>query len=209
MNAYGETPILQTNYVAPAAATPIADFAAAEGSGSGLGAGDYDYRIASVTVYGEQEATAATGAVTLAGDSSIDLTWTADSNAVAYMIFRQDGGSGDYALIDIIPALTYDSAGTVNGSVESYEDTGAKSRITQVVPLETDEQNILLVNRNPNRGAAILGLVDDMGRPQDTLFRYVELARTKDTYDYMLKGYQALRLVHPNLVAMVRNVKVS
>jgi hypothetical protein len=52
-------------------------------------------------------------------------------------------------------------------------------------------------------------MIDDMGRPVDRLFSFVELARVKDTFDYMLKGYLSLRLKHPNLVAMVRHVKLS
>jgi hypothetical protein len=111
-------------------------------------------------------------------------------------------------LLDIIPALTYNAEGTVNGTVATYKDTGARTPVA-IKPLSTGEQNIFLVNRNSTRGAAILGLVDDMGRPQDQLFRFVELARVKDTYDYMMKGYLASRFVHPNLFALVRHAKLA
>jgi len=66
-----------------------------------------------------------------------------------------------------------------------------------------------MVNYNPSRGAAFLGKIDDMGRPTDRLFSFVELARVKDTFDYMLKGYLSARLVYPNLLGMVRHAKLA
>ena len=92
--------------------------------------------------------------------------------------------------------------------VATYSDDGSKTPVA-IKPLEAGEQNIVLLNTNPKRGVAFLGLVDDMGDQLDTLFRYVPLARTKDAYDYLLKGYLAFRLIHPNLVSMVRHAKLA
>lgn len=113
-----------------------------------------------------------------------------------------------WIVIEYDPALTYDANGTVNGAVETYKDTGARTPV-EIKPLSTGEQNILLINVDGRRGAEFLGKVDDNGRPVDRLFRYVPLAQVKDTYDYMLKGYMSLKLVHPNLVAMVRHAKLA
>jgi hypothetical protein len=211
MAAYNGVPIMESDYVVPAAtSTSPTDLAAAEDDGNGaLPADQYFYNISSVTVYGEQIAGTEANATVTGGGDAIDLTWTADANAVAYMIWRGLAtGNANLQLLDIVPALTYDAAGTVNGAVEAYKDTGARTPIA-VKPLSSGEENIVLVNRNSRKGAAFVGKVDDMGRAISNLFSYVELARTKDTYDYMIKGYLALRLVHPNLVAMIRHAKLA
>lgn len=210
MAAYDGKPIFETDYLVPAStSTSPSDLADAIAAGGSLADGDYDYKISSVTVYGEQVVSAASGGVTAgSGNNTANLTWTADANAVEYMIWRQDGGTGDYCLLDIIPALTYDSAGTVNGSVEAYSDAGAKTPITQVQPLASGEQQIVVANINPARGMSFVGKVDDMGQPIDNSMRFVELARVKDTWDYMIKQYLAMKLVYPNLVSVIRNVKL-
>jgi len=209
MAAYDYIPIFESDYIVPASTSTSPTLADAIAAGGSLADGDYDYRISSVTMYGEQVASAASGGVTAGtGNNTANLTWTADANAKAYMIWRQDGGTGDFNLLDIIPAKTYDSAGTVNGVVEAYSDTGAKTRIA-VKPLETGEQNILLLNYNRDRGASFVGMVDDMGQSTGKLLSYVDLARTKDSYDFFLKSYHALRLIHPNLVSVIRHAKLA
>lgn len=209
MGAYAGRGIYETDYLVPdtsSSSPTLTGVAAADGD---LEDANYAYKIASVTMYGEQVASAATNAITCGtGDNTVNLSWTADASAVQYMIFRQDGGTGEFNLIDIIPALTYDSNGTVNGVVESYVDDGSKSRI-DIEPLASGEQSILYVNANPERGASFIGLVDDMGRPISQLIRFVELARVKDTYDYMLKGYMALRLKYPETIGVLRHVKTA
>jgi hypothetical protein len=211
MAAYNGVPILESDFIVPAStSTSPTDLAGAEDTGAGaLPADEYFYNISSITVYGEQVAGTEDSTAVTGGSDAIDLTWTADANAVAYMIWRGlTTGNANLQLLDIIPALTYDAAGTVNGVVEAYTDDGSRTPVA-VKPLSTGEENILLVNRNSRRGAAFIGNVDENGRPIDTLFRYVPLAQVKDTYDYMLKGYLAARLVHPNLVAMIRHAKLA
>lgn len=207
MAAYGDAPILETNYMVPGTTSPACTAIVA--TGGTIPDGTYNYRLASVTMYGECVAgTASANVVCGTGDNKANLTWTADANAKLYMVFRRLA-SGDYYLIDIIAAKTYDGAGTVSGSVEAYTDDGSQSEVTQVVALETGEEMILLLNLNPTRGTAFIGLVDDMGRQVDRLLSFVELARVKDTYDYMIKGYMAQRTVHPNVHAVIRNVKLA
>lgn len=212
MASYADIPILETDYLKPLSETSSPSDVALTGAESGgTLSTSYDYRIASVTLTGEQEASAAVGtpAAITGSTGTVTLDFTADPNAVQYYIFRQDGGAGDFALIDIIPAKTYDANGTVNGTVAQYVDDGSKSRIAQIQPLEAGEQSIVLLNRNPRRGLAIVGKVDDMGRPLDTLYRYVDLARTKDTYDYMIKGYLSSRVIYPELMGMIRHAKLA
>lgn len=211
MASYDAKPILETDYTVPddTSSSPT-DLAAAEDNGAGsLAADQYFYNISSVTIYGEQVAGTEANATITGGSDAIDLTWTADANAVLYMIWRGLAtGNANLQLLDIIPALTYDANGTVNGTVAAYKDTGAKTP-KAIKPLSTGEQNIILLNRDARKGAQFLGKVDDMGQQVGSAVSYVPLARVKDTYDYMIKAYLALKLPYPNLVAMVRHAKLA
>ncbi len=210
MMTYAGIPIFESDFVAPqSGATTSPTVTATAAAGGSLPDNTWYYVISSVTTYGEQVAGVEDNAATATTNNTVDLTWTPDANAHLYMIFRGLAtGNANLQLLDIIPAHTYDAAGTVNGTVAAYSDTGARTP-KAIKPLSVDEEQIVLININPDRGAAFLGLVDEMGRPISTLFRFVELARIKDTYDYMLKGYLAQRLVHPNLVSVIRHVKLA
>lgn len=216
MAAYDGIPILETDFLATVSgSTTSPTVTATKGAGGALADDEYFYAISSVTIYGEQVHGTENSATTETTNNTVNLTWTADAKAKSYMIWRGlTTGGANMKLLDIVAALTYDAAGTVNGSVEAYADAGARDTgsgalLQNLQPLEDGEENLLLVNRNPVRGVAFTGKVDDMGRTVDRLFSYVELARVKDTYDYMLKGYLALRLVHPNLVGCVRHAKLA
>lgn len=210
MGTYAGRPIYETDYLASSEITSSPAVTAAKAAGGELTAGAYKYAISSVTAYGEAVASALSSAATTETTNlKVNLTWTADANAKAYMIWRTEKDANVPYLLDIIPAKTYDSAGTVNGSVETYSDLGTRTLNKSIEPLLTGEQQILFVNTNPVRGAAFVGLIDDMGRQIDGLLNFVELARVKDSYDYMLKNYGALRLVHPNLAGVIRHVKVA
>jgi len=209
MDAYGKAPILESDFVVPASTSTSPAVTGTKAAGGSLADGVYLYQISSVTLFGEQIAGTADGDTTETTNNTVNLTWTADANAKLYMIWRKKD-SEDYKLLDIIAAKTYDSAGTVNGSVESYSDTGARdSSLIAVKPLLTGEQQIVLVDVNPNRGAAFVGKIDSRGQRIDKLVTFQELAMTKDSYDYFLKSYLALRLVHPNLVAVIRHAKLA
>jgi hypothetical protein len=210
MSNYGGAPILETDYVVPdVVSTSPADLGGTNGAGGNVDV-SVKYRIASVTAYGEQVAAPASSAVDCAsagGNQKVTLTWTEDETAKLYMIFRQDGGTGKFKLLDIIPALTYDAAGTVNGNVKSYVDDGSKT-LKEIYALEAGEEQIILINRNQERGTVFLGKVDDMGRQTGRLMSFVELARVKDTYDYMIKSYLGCRIKYPNTAAVIlRHVK--
>lgn len=209
MSAYGRAPIYETDFVVPEGTTTSPTVTATAAAGGSLADDEYFYRISSVTMYGEQVAGVEDSATTATTNNSVDLTWSADANAYLYMIWRGLAtGAGINTLLDIIPAKTYDANGTVNGTVTTYSDEGTRTA-KGVKPLQSGEQNIALVNINPARGASFVGLVDDMGRPVDSLLSFVELGRVKDAYDYFLKSYQALKLVYPNLVSVVRHAKLA
>jgi len=208
MAAYGKRPIYETDYVAPESTSTSPACTAVVAAGGALAAATYNYRISSVTYYGEQVGgTASANVVAATTNLSADLTWTADPNAVLYMIWRK-AGAGSYQLIDIIPALTYAADGTVNGAIATYTDAGAKTP-KAIKPLESGEQIIATFNMNPARGASFIGKIDDMGRKIENAISFVELARVKDTYDYMLKSYHAVKVPYPNLASVIRHAKLA
>ena len=125
MANYANSPIFETDYLAPEEInTSPSDLAGVAVAGGTLNA-SVKYRIASVTAFGEQVASAETDAIDATANKKVTLSWAADENAKLYHIFRKDG-TGAWKLLDITAALTYDAAGTVNGSVEEYVDAGAK-----------------------------------------------------------------------------------
>lgn len=210
MAAYDRKPIWETDYLVPASVTTSPTAGGTIGSGGSLPAATYTYKISSITMTGEQVAGTASGNITsAASNNTANLTWTADANAKAYMIWREVGASGAFYLLDIINAKTYNGDGSIAGNRTTYADDGSKTISAVIKPLAAGEQNILLLNRAPSRGVSFLGKVDDMGRPVNSLLSFVELARIKDTYDYMLKSYLSAKIVYPNVHAIVRHVKTA
>lgn len=216
MGTYDGLPIFTTNMMkakTTATADMVTGLAAADGgtaAATGAAASEYGYRIACVTFEGEQVA-CAEATVTPTANAEVALTWTANANAYAYMIFREPAAGGGWDLRDIIAAKTYDSAGTVSGNVVSYtdDDFSASSVNEYVQCLETGEQSIVLANASNRNGASYLGMVDSMGQSISNMVSYVPLARTKDTYDFMLKSYMAMKVVNPKLFAVLRHVKTA
>ena len=208
MGSYGGIPIFETDYLAGDTTISSPTVSASAVAGGALTATtQYFYAISSVGVTGEKQVGVEANATTGLVNKSVTITWAHDDNALLYMVWRGTT-TGVLKLLDIIPAKTYDSSGTVTGYLETYTDAGAKSTNT-VKPLQSGEKVIALVNRNPRRGISFVGNIDSMGQRISTLFSYVPLARVRDSYDYMLKGYLAARLVQPSLVSVIRHAKLS
>jgi hypothetical protein len=214
MGAYAGAPIFESDFVVPASTTTSPACTAVKAAGGSLADATYTYQISSVTMYGEQVAgTASSGVTTETTNNKVNLTWTHDDNARLYMIWRKIG-SGSYQLLDIIPAYTYNADGSVSGNKEAYTDDGTRTALA-VKPLASGEQIIVISNLRPGRGASWVAARDDMGYVVSAegvvsgLLSFVELARTKDSFDYLLKSYQALKMPHPNLAAVIRHVKLS
>ena len=209
MDNYAKAPIFETDMLVPDPTGGSPSITAVAAAGGALAAGTYTYRIASVTMFGEQVASGASANVVAdATNKTANISFTADQNAKLYYIFRKVG-AGDFQLVDIVPAVTYDGNGLATGFRNSYADTGAKTPVA-VKPLEIGEQQIVLINRNPDRGVAFMGKVDDMGRQVGKIMTYVDLARVKDSFDYMLKSYLGFRIKYANTAAsIIRHVKIG
>jgi len=216
MDTYRGVPILDSGFVSPAGTTTSpAVTAAVAGTGGGFALGDglYRYKIASITMYGEQVAgTADSDTVTTATHDTVDLSWTADSNAKLYAIYRTEAGDADaddnYDLIDVIAAKTYNSDGSVNTNVASYSDTGLTG-VNSVHPLASGNETIFLVGLGQRQGVSRPVLNPTLGEPMDALVRYVPQKETTDSYQFSLKSYQTLQVPWGNVHAVVRRAKLA
>ncbi len=212
MTAYNGYPILESDYVKPAATSP-GNFSGAAGGSGTVPAGDYRYRIAAVRETGEQVA-AAVQVVTLSGSNRAQLTWTADADALLYKIYRSDvdGAAGTEYLYTTIAAKTRDADGKVTGNVAAWNDDALRTRPANAAnekPLNSGEECIFFLNLNPRRGASIVSLLNSLGDQVNNLVNYIELARTRSSFDFMLQSFWALQVPWQKLHAKARRVKVA
>ncbi len=212
---YKGVPLVPSGFVKPAStSTSPADLAAAQGGDSSGDLTDdtYYYAIASITKYGEQLAGAEANVTTNAGGAvqNVDLTWTADSNAMLYAIYRGlTTGFDNLELIDIIPALTY-ASGVATGTVETYDDiTDITATYTNVFPMTTPEETIFLLNLSTENGLSRPVLSPTLGDPIADLINYIPIPVSDDTHAFRLKSYHALQMPWGASCAMTRRVKPS
>lgn len=216
MESYRDIPILPTGFTKPTD-TPLAlTSATVAGSGGGfvLGDGLYRYKIASITLYGEQESGAMqSDTVTTATHDTVDLVWTADANAKLYAIYRTLAGEADdddlYDLIDVIAAKTYGGTGDVTGNVGTYSDDGSTTPMANVHPQATGMETIFLVGLGQRQGLSRPVLMPSIGEPMDSLVHYVPLVETTDSVQFRLKSYHTAQVPWGNLHAVTRRATVT
>lgn len=218
MALYDTVPMLPSGFVQPDGTAAPTSLTGASGvlTGGTIADATYYYGIASITTFGEQLATTGVSVVVSggAGAGSVTLSWTADSNALLYAIYRTGGGEADsaanYDLIDIIAAYSYDSVGTATaGGITTYNDLGALTAKTTCHPLSTGEEVIFLVGLGENQGVARPMLNPTLGEPMDDLIRFVPLVETTDSYQFRLKTYHALQVPWGKVHAVIRRAKPS
>lgn len=213
MDTYRGVPLVPSGFVRPAATTTSPDVTATAAAGGSLADNTYYYRIASVTKYGEQFVGGEDSATTATTNNSVTLTWTADSNAKLYKIYRgTSAGAANLELLDVIAAKTYASDGSVSGNVTSYTDDGSKTPNSAYKPLDDTsghEEVIFLVNLDGRRGARLVGNLSPLGERLDTFVSYVPLATTRSSFDYMIETFHALVVPHPTLHAIARRARTA
>jgi hypothetical protein len=214
MTLYRGYPILETDYVKPSAQAP-GTLAAAIATGGALPNGVYRYQVAAVYENGEQRAAAECNCTSGATEHIANLTWVADPLALLYKIYRSDvdGGAGTAYLYTTIAGKTRDGDGKITGNVAAWSDTanltrpgGAASKRYQA----TGEENIFFVNLNPeDRGASVVSLIDPIGQAVDNLVTFIELGRTRASYDFLLESLMAVQVPWERLHAHARRVKIA
>jgi len=208
MTTYKGIPILPSSFMAPASTTTSPAVSATGGTSGTLDDDTYYYKIASITRYGEQEAGTVSSGVTLSGggNGSVDLSWTADSNAELYAIYRSDATNNnddDFDLVDIIAAKTYTN-GAPTGTATTYTDDGSQTALTTVHPLGSGEETIALVNLNPERGMSRVVLNPELGDPVEAFLSYVPVVENTDTHQWRLKSYHAIQVPWGAAHAVIR-----
>ena len=122
LESYRGIPILQSTVISGAQSGTMTTVTAASGgtTGGALSDAAYYFRVSAITETGETMASAES-TVTLAGTGStqqINLTFTAYPGAIAYKVFYSaTTGLSGMSLIRWMAAKTYDSNGTITGSV--------------------------------------------------------------------------------------------
>jgi len=207
---YRDIPILPSSIVRPTAVTSSPAVSVTATAGGTLANGTYHYRVASVTDAGEQVA-GTSGSVTIsAPNSTATLTWTADPDARLYKIFRGATSAHDnMALVDVIPARTYNAEGAVTGNVTTYADNGSKTPLVAFRPYAANDETIALVNISETRGLYYIGMVSPLGEPTDTFLTYIPLATRKSAFEYMIEAFTAVVVPYPQLHVIARRARVA
>lgn len=211
MTTYRGVPLLPSDLLVPAATTTSPTLSGVIAAGGSLPAAGYYYAISSVTLGGEQKPSAATSVVTSATtNNTANLTWTADTNAKLYYIWRGSTNVvADMTLLKVIPALTYDSDGNITGAVAATSDDGTYTLTASMKPLSTGEQ-LFVVNISANeRGVKIMGAVSPLGDPMEDYFTFTPLATINASIRFMIEGFIGYKVPYPTLNAILRRAKLS
>jgi hypothetical protein len=211
MNTYKGIPMLPSHFCAPESATASPTSLAATATvGGSLDDDTYYYRVAAITLYGEQVAAAEVNATTAGTQSTVTLSWTADSDAKLYAIYRGTAtGDNNLGLLDIIPAKTYTAAGAVSANVASYEDDGTITSTAAVQPLDAGEEVIWLVNLGVNYGLSRPVLTPSLGSPVDSLVNYIEIPVATDEHAFRLKHFGSIQVPRGESSCVLRRAKTS
>lgn len=217
MDTYRGVPLLPSGYVAPTSSAVSVTGLGATAGGSGSITGNYRYKVAAITLYGEQVASA--GVVgALSNSAHAALSWTANANAKSYVIYRTGAGEADvasnYDLIDIIPALTYTNGVGAPTTSPTYTDNFTKTPNEYVHPLATLEETVFLVYLDQAYGASLAVLPPTIGDtyggdPTKNLIRYVQLNESTDSYQFRLKSFLTLQMPDGRTSAVIRKAKAS
>jgi len=214
MASYRGANIIEAPYLKPSA--KMGPVTAADGGVAGtLSAGaDYRYRVAAVTLTGGETYASdiTTHTAPAAPNSSIKLSWAAVDGAILYKIYRDNGGGEALTLLTTIAALTYDANGTPTGTVTEWTDTGAiayNANADRPLDKSDGDEIIFLIDLDPDEAACLYGLRSTTGEKLNNLVVFEELAKTKDSRDFMLKAYLALAVKNEYLHAVTRRVRLA
>ena len=212
MDTYREVPLVRSSCVRPTSTMGVvAAVGSAPGGGGLTGAATYFYRVSAVTSRGEQWAVASTTVTLGGGDDSVDLTWTAVTDAQLYKIYRTDaaGAAGTEVLITRIAAKTYDGNGTITGAVAAYTDGTAALGTDKPLDAGDVDEVIFLYNSDANEGAEVASLINEAGEEIEHMIQFLPLARTSDKEEFLLLTYFAMLYKDDQCHGMLRRVRTA
>jgi len=208
MQTYKNIPILPSQFCAPGSAASPLSLSAAAFVGGSLDDDTYYYRVAAITLYGEQAAAAEVNATTAGTQSTVTLSWTANASAKLYAIYKgTTTGDNNLELLDIIPAITYTSAGAFSAYVSTYDDDGTITETAAIQPLDLTEETVWLVNLGKRHGISRPVLIPTLGTPIDNLLRYAEIPVATDEYAYRIKGFHCIQVPRGESSCVLRRAK--
>ena len=209
--SYRGIPISESSYLKPSSTMTTVTAADDATAGGLVATKTYRFKIAPITTYGEQAASAEVSHTLGGGITSVKLSFTAFPDARLYKVYRtvDGGGAGTQVLSFVAPAKTYDSDGTVTGAVAFVIDTIADAALGTDVPIALTDEVISLTNLSSNNGTELVDLPEKEGDALTKLIRFIELAKTRSAKDYILESFQAYIIKGEIYCSLARRVKSS
>lgn len=238
LSAYRDIPILPVSGMAPRGKMGAISSATAT-SGGTIANDTYQFRVAYVDYNGESEASDRKSQATSGGGTStLTLSWTAVPGAFYYKIYAFKGTSNiTEKLVAVIPAQTYDSAGTfvadVTGVVFTTNPGVANPTLTlsatggittgPTASVPTHMQNdlplvatggirpetVILWDLDKYQGLGKVPYTNSGGDRFQGLVTMVPLAVTDDNLPFLIRSYLALCPSFEGTSAMIRNLRVA
>ena len=211
MASYRGVGLLPSDLLVPLATTTSPAVTATKGAGGSLADDEYFYVLSSVTLAGEQIHGTEDSDTTETTNNSVDLTWTADTTARLYYVYRGlTTGAANLSLLAVIAAKTYDGVGNLSSTKEAWSDEGTATAVASMIPMIASTQNIYLLNIDPGeRGMKWLGAVSPLGDPIDQFFTYTPLATVNSAFRYMIEGFIAPKIPYPTVLVIGRRAKLA
>jgi len=202
LNAYRNIPIIETTFTKPQFQTGAIGHTEPTTGGT-VPANTYYFYVSHCSYNGEQLASTPIAVTTTGATSVINLTWTAEADALQYRIYC--GTSAATAtLVRIISAFTYDGAGTITGDTTGYTFTvnptipTAEIKGTQVddrpyvATGSVAPESVWLWDLDKIQGLGKFAYTNTAGSKFNGLVTVEELAKTDDELPFLIKTYGAL-----------------
>lgn len=213
MESYRGIPLVDSSFCRPTTKMGTIVVADSATAGGLVAAKQYRWKVAAVTQFGEQWASAEVTFTTGAGKTAVDITFAAVPEALLFKVYRTvDGGAvGTEVLASVNAAKTYDANGTVTGNVVSITDGVADIALGTDTPLEqTDvDETLFLVDRSQDISVEIASLMNEQGEKVENLIQMLPLARVKDQEEFLLLSYQAMIYKGDIFNGLLRKVRTA
>lgn len=202
LNAYRNIPIIETTFTRPQEQTGAIGHTEPTTGGS-VPANTYYFYVSHVSYNGEQLASDPIAVTTTGATSVINLTWTAEANALQYRIYC-GLSAADATLVKVISAFTYDGAGTITGDVVGHtfttNPTVASSEVIGTASLDkpyvvtggVPPESVWLWDLDKIQGLGKFAYTNTAGSKFNGLVTVEELAKTDDELPFLIKTYGAL-----------------
>jgi len=213
MESYRGIALVDTSFCRPTSTMGTIVLADDATVGGLIAATQYRWKVAAITQFGEQWASAEVTHTTGGGITSAKITFSAVPGALLYKVYRTLGGGavGTEVLASIHAANTYDVNGTVIGVITQIIDVVADGALGTDIPLDsaTVEETLFLANRDQDISLEIASLLNEQGEKVQNLIQMLPLARTKDQEEFLLLSYQALIYKGDIFNGMLRTIRIA